>query len=130
MSRAAVYNLLANDATLLSYGLSVYGFQAVDTPTTKPFVVLRWDSTQPGVVPTRGTTGLTCWVYDSPADYMRIDDIVLRIKTILTEAVHVSGADGFILTQARWTSDSQDLYDDIYECILRTTSFDVVARPA
>lgn len=130
MSRAAVYTLLSTDATLLSYGVSVYGFQAVDTPATKPFVVLRWDSMQPGSVLTRGAVGLTCWVYDTPADYMRIDDIILRIKTILTDAVHVSGSDGFILTQARWTSDSQDLYDDVYECILRTTSFDVVARPA
>jgi len=130
MSRAAVYTLLSADATLQSIGLTnVYAFQAVDTPASKPFLVTRWDDMQPGVVASRGPQQLTLWVYDRPADYTRIDSIIARVKNILLGAVHVSGEDGMVLTQARWTGDSQDLFDDVYECVLKTSSFDIIARP-
>lgn len=130
MSRAAVYTMLSSDATLQSLGASFYAYQAVDTPPTKPFVVIRWDDTQPGVVRGRGPINVTFWVYDEPADYARIDSIISRIKTLLLGATHVAGSDGITLTTAQWRSDSQDLYDDVYECIMRQTSFTIVARPS
>ena len=131
MSRAAVYSLLSTDSALQSLGLQrVYAFQAVDTPVESPFIVTRWDEMQPGVVASRGPHNVTFWVYDAPADYARIDAIIARVKDILIGATHVTGADGYVLTQARWTSDSQDLYDDVYDCVLRTSSFEVIARPA
>ena len=131
MSRAAVYTLLTTDDELAALGLAaVYAFQAVDTPNSKPFVVTRWDEVQPGVVPSRGPQSLTLWVYDTPADYARIDSIIARAKDILLDAVHVDGSDGMTITQVRWTGDSQDLYDDVYGCVVRTSSYDVIVRPS
>jgi hypothetical protein len=132
MSRAAVYTLVNNDATLDSIGLKkVFAFQAVDTPAAsdKPFVVIRWDVMDPGVVASRGAHVVTFWVYDVPADYARIDSIIARIKTLMLGAVHVIGNDGMTLTLAEWTGDSEDLFDDVYSCVLRTTSFRVISRP-
>ena len=132
MSRAAIYTIIKTDATLsTTYQLDdVYSFQGVDTPTPdKPFIVARWGTTEPGATFGRGPARLELWVYDRPADYTRIDAIIARIKTLLTNAVHVAGTDGYTLTQATWMGESEDLYDDVYERIVKTTSFTVVSRP-
>ena len=128
MSRAAVYSLLSTDPELAALGVKFHGFQAVDTPSERPFATIRWGTEDPGARRDRGAQGLTIWVYDRPASFIRIDAVIRRIKEVLLDATHVPGDDGLTLTQARWVSDSQDMFDDIYGCLLRTTSFDVLSR--
>jgi len=127
-----VYNILATDVTMQTYipAGGWYAFQSVDTPPTDQFGIIKWDEEQPGVVRTRGIQRVTLWVYDVAGDYTRIDQAILRAKTLLTSAVHVAGADGRTLTQADWRGDSQDLFDDAWERIVRTSSFDIVSRPS
>lgn len=131
MSRAAVFVMLKGDVELTTIcGANILAYQAVDTPPPGPFIVIKWDTMSPGVTWGRGARGVTMWVYDDPADYQRIEQMIERIKTLMQSATHVEGSDGYVLTTAKWTGDSEDLYDDAYGRILRQTSFDVLSRPA
>jgi len=127
MSRATLRNILANDATMQTYIASDdwYAFSAPDTPPNDTFAVMRWDATIPDVGP--GSHNVTLWVYDVLGDYSRVDAIIARAKDLLAAAVHVSGPDGFI-TQAQWTGDSQDFSDDVYERVVRTSTYRVGVR--
>lgn len=133
MSRAALYTLLSGDSQLASIGLKqTWAYQAVDTPKEdeKPFIVIHWDEASPG--PAKGARGggyVTLWVYDTPADYVRITNMIERCKTILSDITGVTGSDGWVLTRAMYSGESGDLYDDVYGCILRTVTFEVGSRP-
>lgn len=132
MSRAAVFSLLSADTQLQALGINtgtVYGSNAVDTPDAKPFVILHWGmrAREFGLV---GDQNLTVWAHDEPADYARINEILERVKAILTSAVHVDGGDGTILTLATWNGDSDDFYDDGYETVSKNSGFVILSRKA
>lgn len=129
MSRAAVYSLLSGDSAIVATGCAVYGFHSTEIPGPRPFLIPRWDL-ENAAFADRGSRRLTVWIYDDGADFTRIDLIAERVKALLSGAVHVTGADGYILTQATWRGDSGDLFDDSYGAIMRNSEFDVVYRKA
>lgn len=103
---------------------------AVDTPKgPKPFVIIKWGSSD-AVFGQTGPTNVDLWFYDFQRTYVRLSPIIQRCKDAITPAEHVSGEDGFVLTQADWVSDSEDLYDDVYKAVLRRSTFRVAARYA
>lgn len=132
MSRAAVYNLVNTDTTIAPMVSEVYAFGSIDTPETlsEAFIVIRWGGANPGAVKRRGPVQVTFWVYDKMADYTNINLIIERLKTIMLAATHLAGADGWTLSMAEWSGESEDLYDDVYGCIVRTVTFTVVTRPS
>lgn len=129
-ARAAIYTLIVENLDLRDAGLAedaVLVTQAVDTPTDRPFLIIRWEE----VTPSFGrisTQRLSVWVHDHAQDYTRVNTLLEMVKDILLGAVHVAGEDGWILTQADWRGDSGDLVDLDYGTVMRSTSFDVVAR--
>lgn len=129
-ARATLRDLLALDTemqTMVSPD-GWYAFGAPDTPPERPFVVMKWGETEPGlgvIVP--GSARVALWVYDEPADFARIDAVIDRAKRILDAAEHVIGLDGTI-TQADWVGDSEDFKDDVYECLVRTSVYRVGVR--
>ena len=132
MSRAAVYSLTKNDPIIGTLIKDVQAFAAVDTPrkAERPFIVIKWGNTAPGAVRSRGPVPVTFWVYDTSRDYAVITAVIERLKAVMADAIHVVGEDGWTLSQAQWESESEDLYDDIYECIVRTVTFTIVTRPS
>ncbi len=138
MSRAAVYTLVSTDATVQSLGIpvgAVYASNAQDTPQdeSEMFVILRWEEKTvtfgDNVLGThKGTQFLSVWVHSRGRAYDPINAVLARIKTILTSAVHVLGADGVTLTQADYTGESGDLYDDGFHTLTRYHSYRIACR--
>lgn len=134
--RGAVYNLLTTDAALKAvFGLvsiapniaPVNGLDNAVLTRREPFVLLKWNNAQKAFKNT-GMSELEMWVYDFNQSYARIDRIIKRARGILTEAMHVLGADGVTFTYAEWQGDTPDLYDDAYQANVKTATFLVLGR--
>lgn len=133
-ARAAVQSLLVGD--LEPEGkLALLGFQkayasnSVDTPAEHKFIIVRWEETNPQFGD-RGPQRMTVWAHTRDHDYSDIDSALERVKLLVTRSVHLVGGDGWVLTQADWRGDSQDLVDDGFGTLTRNSSFDVVSRYA
>lgn len=131
-ARAALHTLLTNAVAegeaLRELGFTaVYGSNSVDTPTDDKFIIVRWgEHTQ--AFAQRGPRRVNIWFHDRDQDYMKIDDAVKVVKGLLDGAVHVVGTDGWVITQADWRGDSQDLIDDGFKTQTRYSGYDVVSR--
>lgn len=127
-ARASVVSLLEGDPVLAGLGFStVYGSNAVDTPEEDKFIILRWEE-EDQQIQNHGPQRLSVWLHDRDQDYAAIDKGLRRIRHLLDGAVHVEGADGWILTCSDWRGDSQDLVDDGFGTQTRNAAFDVVSR--
>jgi hypothetical protein len=125
--RAIVRAAIIADATLTGLGVVPAGVMAgnVDTPTMRPFLNLRWGVTTPGLA-TVNKRILVVWAHDRPGDYtVRIDPIIVRLRTVLGSLVGVSNGLGHVV-DVEWTGDSEDLVDDGHGTITRTASFNLV----
>jgi hypothetical protein len=131
-----VYSLLTTDTGLKAvFGLAsiasniapVNGLDDAVLTRREPFVLLKWNNAQKAFKNT-GMSELEVWVYDFNPSYARIDRILESVRTILTSAVHVLGADGVTFTYAEWSGDTPDLYDDAYQASLKTSTFLVLGR--
>lgn len=124
--RVLIRQAIAQDPTIQSLGVVPGMVQAgdMDSPEGRPFINLRWSVTTPGMggVDFRQ---VVIWVHDEPGDFDRIDQIIRRIKDILSAMVGQPHAYGY-LNQAEWLGDSEDLVDDGHGTITRTTSFRLV----
>jgi hypothetical protein len=127
-ARAALQTLLEEDPELLEIGVqAVYPTNAVDTPGEDLFIVIRWDPTTVAF----GTTGsdrVQIWAHDTQRDYGRIGQVLDRLKTLITDTVHLQGADGWWLSTAEWNGEGPDLFDGGYNTVTRYADFTVVSR--
>lgn len=135
-ARAAVYELLVGDTELSADGITVatiFPSNATDDPPRNtPFLFIRWAEQTPrwGMSGQPGKTRMELWAHDHGGSYVRINRILQRCKEILDEAIHVTGADGYVLTQANWRGASPDLVDDGYKTLTRNHGYEVVSRKA
>lgn len=130
MSKAAVYTMLSSDAALISMGFTAdawFSSASAESPLQRPFGIIKWGGSFPAFKLT-GSTDVTIWLYDEPGSYVRINAAIERIKRLITSAVQVQGSDQMTLTMAQWSGDSEDLYDDIYKCVTRNSTFTVLMR--
>lgn len=91
-----------------------------NVPDKKPFLVHRMHN---GLRYQRGLgdrSYLQVWVHDVPGDYMRIDEVIELVKSVL-EAVPAQGS----LLQVRWLEDSVDLQDDDMGTICRNSRYEL-----
>jgi hypothetical protein len=118
--------LLTSDAQLQAMGVNPNSLSAgdVDTPEPRPYIVLQWGETIPGVDVSRRRT-LTVWVHDKPNDYTVIDQIIKRIRQIYEGLAGYKTTTGWI-TSVDWVTDSDDLTDDGPHTICRTTAYTVI----
>lgn len=135
-ARAAVFELLTSDPGLNSYGINtdtVWPNHAVDSPPRDTyFMVLRWETAirRSGM---RGINNLSVWVHrakNNGVDLVELSDILRLASSILENTIHRQGADGYILTQARWLGEGSDAYDGGYDTITRNASFEINSRKA
>ena len=127
-ARAALQSLLEGDAQLTALGVgAVYPTGAVDTPPEECFLIIRWDPTTSSF----GTVGrdrVQIWAHDRVKDYGRINDILARLRDLLTSVVHRPGADDWTLSTAEWRGEGPDVYDDGYTTQARYADFTLVSR--
>ena len=124
--RTLIYQAIIGDPALNGLGITGPSSFAVDvdTPQDRPFLQLRWGPNTIGLdVSTRRS--LVIWVHDQPGDYTRIDDIILRLRSLIPSLVLSQDAQGW-LQGVRWEGDSEDLTDDGHRTIARNTSFTLV----
>lgn len=107
----------------------MYPTNSVDTPGEDLFVVIRWDPTN-AVFGVHGTDRFTVWVHDKQKDYGRITDCLNRLRDLIPAQTHLVGADGWVLTTAKWLGEGPDLYDGGYETLTRYADFQSVSRYA
>jgi hypothetical protein len=125
--RDAIFDLISNDNALIVLGIgfdSLYSGD-VDTPIQRPYGVLRWGDTSPGLAQVNERT-LTVWIHDNPGDYRKIDDILARLRVLLEGISAYKTTRGWI-AEIRWLTDSGDLSDDTTRTIARTSTYAIVA---
>lgn len=134
MSRSAVYSALVGDTQLSALGIGaseIYASNSMDElPRDKPAIILRWEDVTAPWRGQRGVQRLTIHAHDATRTYDRINKILDRTKEILEPLTHVSGVDGYVLTQMDWRGESGELYDDGFKTNTRYALWDVVARKA
>lgn len=135
MSRAAILDTLRADARLIALGFDatsiVLNYDSDQRPNDALFMVLQYgdDNYFPEVK--RYVKNLTIWVHcyaDFSTDFVRIDNVIDIVDSIMENAVYIDGADGHTLTLAEPTGRSRDLRDSIYETICRSTSYRILSR--
>lgn len=124
--RTAVAQVLAADDQLNALGIDGDSIFAgdIDTVEVRPFLTLRWGITNPGVSVVRDRA-LVVWINDEPNDYSRVDQILQRVREVLTSIYGLQTATGWI-TQIRWLTDSDDLTDDGNHTILRQSTYSII----
>lgn len=131
--RETVYAILAEDVvldepgTLMAEGLQtddVWNIEAIDNPERrKPFLVIAWaeNPTATASWSRARRRDLLVWAHDDSADYLRIDRILERVKSLLVGTVHRGG-----VSQVLFQGGSADLYDDGFRTITRNYGFRVI----
>lgn len=124
--RSLVFDALTTDPILIGYGITDDSAFAVDvdTPQTRPFLQLRWGNNDVGIAAVT-VRSLVVWVHDSPADYTKIDAILLRLRNLIPLLVGESNGQGWVV-DVTWNGDSEDLTDDGHKTIARNASFTLV----
>ena len=135
MSRAVVLKAILDDVTLSALGFDENNvksnYDGEQRPSDRMFMVLRWGNVDFDQKMMRGPRQLTIWVHmyrEFSTDYVRVDTVIDRLRTVLTDIIDVSGEDGYTLTLIDPESFSEDLKDDGYQTICRSASFKVLSR--
>lgn len=128
--RDYVFQLMATDSQLNALGVTVdslFTQNDTDTPQMRPYVVIRWGDTDPGLDGTYAINikDFQIWVHSGPGDYAPIDAILLRLRQLLTGVEAANTGAGFI-TQIEWQGESDDLSDDAQGTITRYGEFHLV----
>lgn len=126
-----VRNTIVSDPALQGLGVTPNGTLSgdVDTPEERPFLNLKWGSRSPSVVNAAPTvTTLVIWVHDKPADYLRIDKILSRLRALLTSIEGVVMPDGSEVQVITWQGDGPDLQDDGHRTIVKVGNYQVVGK--
>jgi hypothetical protein len=130
MSRIFVNQIIVADAqstspgTLGSMGLkagSIFAAEAADDIKAYPFLTMRWGITQRGVADVSRQT-FDVWCHDRDRDYLLIDAILKRIRSLLTSA-GPGKAEADWVTQIDWQGDGPDAHDDGYDTVTRNSSY-------
>lgn len=135
MSRAVILQSILGDSVLSALGFDESNvrsnYDGEQRPSDRMFMVLRWGNVDFDQRMRRGPRQLTIWVHmyrEFSTDYVRIDTVIDRLRTLLADIIDVPGEDGYTLTLVEPESFSEDLKDDGYQTICRSASFKVLSR--
>lgn len=130
-NRVWLHQTLLGDATLV--GMVPGGFASTThqevTPALKPFLIHRVLAHRPA---TRGdddditrAESFLLFVHDVPGDYMKIDDILARMKVLLQNYKNAEQG----IARVTWIEDSEDFRDEDMGTILRYSRYQVRYQP-
>lgn len=127
--RQAVYALLKAAPGLEAAGYpeeSVSPNFTVDGPEGDRFLVLRWGTTTRGIGAVNQVR-LQVWVYNRQPDYLPIVQALKVVKAALPTLAGVRMAAGESVLAVEYGGDSDDLFDDGYQCYTRWCSHTITA---
>lgn len=136
MSRAAVIELLGNDAILSDAPFNIteasifptYAMQGSRRPPVEAddyFLILRWEE----MLDTIGDIQvLTVWAHRSRSkgvNFKALRDLLFRVRDVLQTASFVTGSDGDTMTQSNFKGMGPDLADEGYDTLTKYAVFEV-----
>lgn len=98
-----------------------------DNAPPRPFVVIRYGATNPGIGDVKRGS-VTFWVHDDLGDYSRINGVLKQLYVTLHGREHLTDGNGNEIIRLEWTTDSNDLFDPGYRTITRNTTFNLVGK--
>lgn len=124
-TRERVATLLNNHPDLLALGLptdAVIQADTADSPTFRPFIVIRWLDVAQRMGPV-SVRPFELWGYDTEGDYTRIERILVKAAEILTGESSVpmqttSGCISQIKDDTLGYGRGSDLYDEGYKAVV------------
>lgn len=132
--RAALRTLLGTDPEINQLGWLLESFYAESAPDSPPRDQ-RWAviAFEPDIRAFTEVSALQAqvWFYqpvEMGRDYGAIDLALLQARTLVSNAEHVSGQDGWVLSAATWRGDSAGLMDREVNCMMRYARFSVAGR--
>lgn len=124
--RAFIFSLLSDDPLLNGLGITEASLYAgdIDSPAERPFGVLRWGTTDPGISSVNSQF-LTVWIHHNPGNEDVIRAIKLRIRSLLT-ALGGNATENGWLVDVKWEGDSSDLSDDVLGTIIQQSNYSLI----
>ena len=120
-ARATLAQLLKQAPSLRELGLAenaVFQADTAESPSMKPFLVIRWGDNEQ-MVGTTWVDPIDIWGYDELGDYTRITAIVREAARYLSEeCIHVATASGRI-SQFVDRGIGGDLADDGFDAVVK-----------
>lgn len=141
MSRAAVYDALLADATVVNLvpAANILVNPNLDGRPSNlnpgAFLVVKWE--EQAVEPVffeggaRGPQVLTIWAHypeEKSTDYVRLDNILDAVKKVVLSLEDTAGADGRTITTVGFSGVSGDLTDPAAKTICKTQSFRILSH--
>lgn len=130
-ARELVYQILSGDPTLNSLGYNdVFASNTTDDPAAhlERWLSVRWGAAEAPVgrdaVARPIPMGL--WAYNRQRDYDPIQRALERCRELLLPLAGVPCPGGGYLVAADWSFSSEDLWDDVYNAVLRGETYRVV----
>ncbi len=132
--RDTVAQLLMQAPTLRALGLpekAVFQADTAESPSMKPFLVVRWGDEEESLGSTR-VRPFDLWGYDELGDYNRITKIVVEAARYLSEeCIHVATSSGGIsqfLSSGSGRGLGGDLADDGFDAVVKPYRMAAVGR--
>jgi hypothetical protein len=129
-NRDSVAQLLAQAPTLRALGLperAVFQADTADSPSMKPFLVLRWADEEEQVGDSR-VRPFDIWGYDELGDYNRITQMVREAaRYLVDECFHVASDTGAI-SQFVDRGMGGDLVDDGFNAVVKPYRMAAIGR--
>jgi hypothetical protein len=128
-----VRTLLGSDPGLVAETVDInkiFLTHALDTPQVRPFLVLNWGVTSPGLETVRRRV-LQVWIHDDPGDYARIDRCLDSVYKALFDIAGINtGTVDKWISQVIWDAFSENMSDDAGGTIMRHADFTIVGSAA
>lgn len=134
--RDYLFHLVTTDAVINALGITAanaFTSNDAETPQMRPFLVFRFANTTPGIPgeQTVNDRSFQVWVHDDPNDYTRIDDVITRVRSVLTSVfAQYTGTEGQYIHGVEWMGDSEDLADDEQRTITRYCEYRLIGSAA
>lgn len=140
MARATVLDAILADTVLQGMGFDATSvkpaYDGSQRPSDEMFMVLRWETNDITLrgddsTVTKGPKHLAIWVHmykEFSTDFVRIDNVIERLDTVLASIIDTAGADGRTVALIEPEGRSRDLRDTTYDTFCRSTSYRVIDR--
>ncbi len=132
--RTLIRSLLLGNADLAELVPTWYEWSAVVDQPPFPYGAIRLGVQQPGVTNRSTARQGRCeiWVYDERGTFTRIDQALRLIHDVMDNVVNAertaTGGRLVRLSQADWSQDSTELWDETRRANARSSAYNIVGR--
>lgn len=134
--RQLVWNALTTDPLVMEKvpverffvfsSAGVLGREPIPQTQDGLWAIAVWGTNVPPPFPDANVTtrSLRVSVYDAPGSMLEIEEALLRVRRRLVSSPPLRDALSVVFDVA-WTDDTEDLFDDTYNAVFRTSTFQI-----